>query len=172
MAVIDELGSREDALARLRVVIEDFYSRMVDDVMIGFLFAGKDRARLVEKETEFTARLLGADVPYTGRAIREAHARSPILGGHFERRLQILRDTLEAHRLPFHVQWEWIEHTIRLRPQVTTDRGSECNDIRPPEPEPTLAEMLTQLPDAAPASPRPPSTVKAPPGLVVKLGRR
>ncbi len=171
MAVIDELGPRDEAIARLRVVIEDFYSRLVDDVMIGFLFAGKDRARLIAKETEFTARFLGADLPYTGRTIREAHARSPILGGHFERRLQILRDTLNDHRLPFHVQWEWIEHTLALRPQVTADRGSECSEVRPPPPEPTVADMLTQAPDAAPSGPVPPAAT-APPGLIVKLGRR
>ena len=171
MATIDELGPPGEALARLRVVIEDFYSRLVDDVMIGFLFAGKDRARLIEKETEFTARLLGADVPYTGRAIKEAHARSPILGGHFERRLEILRQTLIDHRLPFHVQWDWIEHTLALRPQVTADRGSECEAVRPTVVEPTVAEMLTQAPDAPPSGPTPPKGV-ARPGLVVKLGRR
>ena len=74
MAVIDELGPRDEAIARLRVVIEDFYSRLVDDVMIGFLFAGKDRARLIAKETEFTARFLGADLPYTGRTITRSNA--------------------------------------------------------------------------------------------------
>jgi hemoglobin len=182
-AVIDELGPRAEALARLRVVIDDFYSRLVDDVMIGFLFAGKDRARLVEKEWEFTARFLGADLPYTGRAIRVAHAHSPILGGHFERRLQILRETLDAHRLPFHVQWTWIEHTLALRSQVTADQGSECSEIRDPPPEPSLAEQLTHAPDE-PARPDEPVAADGPvalgtgrppgktPGLVVKLGKR
>ena len=75
----------------LRRVLEDFYDRVFADTMIGFLFAGKNKQRLVQKEWEMAARMLGADeVAYTGRSIPEAHARSPILGGHFERRLQIL----------------------------------------------------------------------------------
>lgn len=127
--LIDRIG-REP----LRAVIDDFYRRIFDDVMIGFLFAGKDRARLAEKEYEFTARLLGDDVTYTGRTIPEAHARSPILGGHFERRLQILRDTLRDHAVDAAVQQAWIDHTLSLRAQVTKARGSECDHEVPAEP--------------------------------------
>jgi hemoglobin len=112
---------------RLREVIADFYTRLFHDPMIGFLFAGKDRKRLIDKEWEFTAGLLGADVAYTGRPIRAAHARSPILGGHFERRLQILRETLEAHEVDAAVRERWLAHTEALRDQVTRDRGSECD---------------------------------------------
>lgn len=112
---------------RLREVLADFYTRLFHDPMIGFLFAGKDRKRLIDKEWEFTAGLLGADVAYTGRPIRDAHARSPILGGHFERRLQILRETLEAHEVDEAVRERWLGHTAALRSQVTRDRGSECD---------------------------------------------
>jgi hemoglobin len=114
--------------APLRAVIEDFYSRLFGDVMIGFLFEGKDRQRLIDKEYELTARFLGGDVEYTGRTMREAHARSPILGGHFERRLEILRQTLAAHAVDPEVVALWIEHTLALRPQITPDKGSECKD--------------------------------------------
>lgn len=111
---------------RLRAVLDDFYDRVMADVMIGFLFFGKDKTRLVEKEWEFAARLLGADVPYTGKGIRAAHARSPILGGHFERRLQLLRETLADHHVPAEVCSAWIAHTEKLRHLVTSNRGSEC----------------------------------------------
>jgi hemoglobin len=113
---------------RLRAVIEDFYARLFDDVMIGFLFEGKDRQRLIDKEYELTARFLGGGVAYTGRPMREAHARSPILGGHFERRLEILRQTLATHAVDPDVVASWIEHTLALRPQITPDKGSECKD--------------------------------------------
>ncbi|HTJ42168.1 MAG TPA: group 1 truncated hemoglobin [Kofleriaceae bacterium] len=112
---------------KLRAVVDDFYRRIFGDEMIGFLFQGKDRARLADKEYEFTARFLGADLPYTGRSMPEAHARSPILGGHFERRLQILRNTLADHDVDEEVVRAWIDHTISLRAQVTKARGSECD---------------------------------------------
>lgn len=112
---------------RLRAVIEDFYRRVFADVMIGFMFAGKDRARLVDKECEFAAKLLGADVRYTGRSMPEAHARVPITGGHFDRRTQILRDVLAAHDVPADVQAAWLAHVDALRPQLTADQGSDCD---------------------------------------------
>src|SRR5262245_50621860 len=133
--------------AKLRAVLADFYDRIFVDVMIGFLFEGKDRARLIDKEYELTARLLGADVAYTGRPMREAHAKSPIFGGHFERRLELLRQTMADHDVDPEVREAWIEHTVALRPQITADRGSECED--------TSVAAPTQSP--------------APP---VKLGRR
>jgi hemoglobin len=138
--LIDNIGPE-----RLRAVIEDFYRRIFDDVMIGFLFQGKDRATLADKEWEFTARLLGADVPYTGRSMPEAHKRSPILGGHFERRLQILRDTLRDHGVDADVQQVWIDHTQSLRSQVTRARGAECDHELAPPPAPAPAPAVPPL---------------------------
>ncbi len=111
----------------LRAVITDFYRRVFDDVMIGFLFVGKDRARLIDKEWELAARMLGADVRYTGKSMPEAHRRVPITGGHFDRRVQILRDAIAAHAVPAEVALAWLAHTAALRAQITSDRGSECD---------------------------------------------
>jgi len=118
--------------AKLRAVLADFYDRVFADVMIGFMFAGKDRAHLVEREYELTAKLLGApNITYRGMPMRTAHAKHTIFGGQFERRLQILKETLAAHAVPPDVQRVWLEHTLALRPQVTHDRGSECTDPPP-----------------------------------------
>ena len=128
--------------AKLREVITDFYARIFPDVMIGFMFEGKDRARLIEMEWQLAASILGApDVKYTGKPIREAHQHTPIFGGHFERRLQILRETMRDHGVDPDVQRVWIEHTLALRGQVTSDRGSECAETSvkatpPPAPDP------------------------------------
>ena len=111
---------------KLREVIADFYERITTDVMIGFLFHGKDRQRLIDLEWQFTAKLLGGDVAYTGRPMRKAHAKSPILGGHFDRRLQLLRETLADHDVDSDVQHAWISHTQSLRHTVTADPGTEC----------------------------------------------
>ena len=143
--------------AKLRAVLADFYDRVFADVMIGFLFAGKDRAHLVEREYELTAKLLGAPgVVYRGLPMRTAHARHTIFGGQFERRLQLLKETLADHGVPPEVCQVWLDHTLALRPQITHDRGSECED-----PPPKLA--------IAQPDPPPPSPLPAAP---IKLGRR
>ncbi|HEX4452190.1 MAG TPA: group 1 truncated hemoglobin [Kofleriaceae bacterium] len=124
MTAFDQIGAET-----LRAVLADFYDRVFADVMIGFLFQGKDKARLIQLESELASRMLGAsDVTYTGRPMRVAHAQSPIFGGHFERRLQILRETLRDHDIDPEVQRVWIEHTEALRSQITKDKGSECKD--------------------------------------------
>jgi hemoglobin len=134
--------------AKLREVVTDFYSRIFGDVMIGFLFEGKNRQHLIDREVEFTAGFLGGDMKYTGRPMRVAHAASPIFGGHFERRLQILRETLAAHAVDPDVQRVWIEHTLALRAQITSDKGSECKDTSvetPVRPSPPAPEARIKL---------------------------
>lgn len=112
---------------RLRAMVVDFYDRVFADVMIGFLFAGKDRAQLVQREWELAARMLGGDVAYTGRPIREAHRRVPILGGHFDRRLELWRQAMVDHALPAEAQEVLLRHNRALRSQVTADPTSDCN---------------------------------------------
>ena len=113
MTLFDRVGGDT-----LRAVITDFYDRVFDDTMIGYLFVGKDKQRLIDKEWELAARFLGADVRYTGKPIREVHTSVRILSGHFDRRLQILKDTLEDHGVDREVRDSWIEHTLALREQV------------------------------------------------------
>ncbi len=123
-ALFDRIGA-----AALRAVVTDFYARIFPDVMIGFMFQGKDRQHLIDREYELTAALLGAPgVTYTGRPMRTAHAQHTIFGGQFERRLQILRETLADHQVDPEVQRAWIDHQLSLRSQITRDQGSECKD--------------------------------------------
>lgn len=107
---------------KLRRVLEDFYERLFADLMIGFLFAGKDKERLIQKELELVSEFLGGDLRYSGRPMRAAHEKLPILGGHYHRRLQILRETMADHELPKEVQEQWLAHTESLKDQVLRSR--------------------------------------------------
>lgn len=133
-ALFAEVGAE-----RLRAMVVDFYDRVFADVMIGFLFAGKDRARLVEREYELAARMLGGDVAYAGRPLHEAHRHVPILGGHFDRRLQIWKDAMVAAGIPAAAQAVLIEHNVALRSQVTRDPTSDCNHTQVGGPPPVGA---------------------------------
>jgi hemoglobin len=137
----------------LRAVVTEFYRRVFDDVMIGFMFHGKDRQHLIDREYELTAALLGASgITYRGRPMRTAHAAHSIFGGQFERRLQILRETLRDHAVDPDVQRAWLDHQLSLRSQITRDRGSECDG-----PAAAAAPRLTFAPD---------------PDRPIKLGRK
>jgi truncated hemoglobin YjbI len=142
--LFDQIGE-----SRLRAVLADFYDRVFGDVMIGFMFEGKDKTRLVDKEYELIAALLGADVKYTGRPMRAAHAAHTIFGGHFERRMQLLRNVFADQVVPPEIAKAWLDHAESLRSQITRDKGSECSDT---------ASTLRQAP--------------APTEGTIKLGRR
>ena len=124
----DDLFALAGGLEGLRAVLTTFYDEVFDDVMIGFLFWNTDKARLIDKEVEFAAKMLGAaSVQYTGKPLRKAHAAHRILGGHFDRRTQILREAMAAHDLPEAVREHWIEHTMALRVLITADSDSLCS---------------------------------------------
>jgi hemoglobin len=114
----------------LRQIIDRFVDRVFADVMIGFLFRNARKERVKQKEYEHAAEHLGAGSRYTGRALDEAHRAHPIMGGQFNRRLIILKETLEAFHVPEHVKQHWLAHTESLRPLITADTGQECDPDR------------------------------------------
>jgi hemoglobin len=124
--LFEDLGSEP----MLRQIIDRFVDRVFDDVMIGFFFRNARRERVKQKEYEFAAQHLGADVEYTGRPLDEAHRAHPIMGGQFARRLTILKETLDAAGVPEHVKQHWLAHTEAMRPLVTADVGRECDPDR------------------------------------------
>ncbi|MGF1511022.1 MAG: group 1 truncated hemoglobin [Myxococcota bacterium] len=143
MSVFEELGGTPSVYP----IIRDFVERMRNDVMIGFFFWNIDAERLVQREFEFTARFLGADVPYSGRPIRAAHGSHPIMGGHFDRRRKILEETLIDHGVPEAHREQWLTHVDRLRSAVTKDARGECVAVDPAESRsPGLEEATNRRP--------------------------
>lgn len=121
----DELGGEE----KLRQIIDAFLDRVFADFMIGFFFRAADRNRIKEMEYQHAAQFLGAAVKYQGRPLDLAHAKHPIMGGHFARRRQILKETLEAYEVPWFIQEAWLKHTDSLRPLITPEADSDCDPI-------------------------------------------
>jgi truncated hemoglobin YjbI len=110
----------------LRSIIRTFVQRMFSDPMIGFLFRQASQERVADKEYELAAQHLGGGVVYSGRPLAEVHAVHSIQGGQFDRRLQILRRTLEESGAPSAVIEHWLEYTERLRSLVLGD-DAECS---------------------------------------------
>ena len=126
-SLFDQAGGTPAILA----TVTTFYDAVFDDIMIGYLFARSDKARLIEKEVELASRMLGArEIVYTGRPLQEAHARHRIFGGQFDRRLQLLREAMVTHQLPDAVQEAWVTHTQALRHLITDDTDSNCSHAR------------------------------------------
>jgi hemoglobin len=126
--LFEQLGGE----AKLAAIIDAFMNRVFEDRMIGFFFRNADKNRIKALEYQLAAEFLGAPVEYRGRPLHHAHAKHPIMGGHFARRRQILKETLESHRVPEHIKQAWLEHTEALRRLITDQAGSSCDPIAPP----------------------------------------
>ncbi|MDH3623455.1 MAG: group 1 truncated hemoglobin [Myxococcales bacterium] len=124
MSPFEELGGEP----KLRAIVDDFIDRCFDDVMIGFLFARADRDRIKRFEYQHAAKALGAQIEYEGRPLDDAHRPHRILGGQFDRRKQILKETLHDHAVSKGVVEAWISHQDRLRHLITRDPDSNCQD--------------------------------------------
>jgi len=122
MSLFEQLGAEP----KLRAIVDDFVDRCFDDVMIGFLFTRAERSRIKRFEYEHAAKHLGAPVEYGGRALDEAHRAHRIFGGQFDRRRQILIETLRDHDAPQEVLDAWIAHQDSLRALITKDSDSNC----------------------------------------------
>ncbi len=93
MTDYERIGGAEGLIA----IFEDFVPMVFEDFIIGFLFEGKDRRRVLSKEIELAAAHLGGPQNYTGRPLDRAHKPLPINRGHFRRRMALLRKVLVAH---------------------------------------------------------------------------
>jgi hemoglobin len=126
--VAETLYERLGGERELRAVIDDFVDRVFGDLMIGFFFANADKDRIKQFEFQHASALLGGPATYQGRPLRQAHAAHPIRGGHFARRMQLLRQVLAAHGVPADVSEHWLAHDQALLGQITGDALGECND--------------------------------------------
>jgi hemoglobin len=117
----DEQQSAFERIGRepgLRAIIDDFIDRVFDDVLIGFFFRNASKDRVKKFEYQHASEFLGGPDVYAGRPLRALHENHPIMGGHFSRRLTILRQVLAAHGVPEDIAAAWLEHNAALRGEV------------------------------------------------------
>ena len=92
---IDSIGGE----AVLRQMVQSFVDRVASDMIIGFMFEGRDLNRIVAHEYEWASGHFQSGIKYTGRPIGEVHRPLKINGGHFRRRIAILRTVLQEYGL-------------------------------------------------------------------------
>ena len=108
----------------MHALMERFVATCFDDFIIGFMFIGKDRARILRHEVEHATRGLGGGGAYTGRPLRTAHAPLQINQGHFRRRLALLRSILLDEGVDADLVERWIARDAKLIGLITN--GRDC----------------------------------------------
>jgi hemoglobin len=116
---LKKLYERAGGEQGLAEILRDFYARMSRDVLVGFFFDGKDVDKIALTQKAFLMRAFGAAPSYAGKAPADAHADlAPILRGHFDRRLQILEETLRDHGLSDEDIRTWVGFENAFRDQI------------------------------------------------------
>lgn len=115
--IIRSLGTdSEHQVAKLNSILEDFYQRMHDDLMIGYFFTGKDLKHIAHQQGQFLLNAAGMIPKFEGKGPHSAHTElPPIWEGHFDRRLVILRETLKAQNIKAHIIELWISFESSFR---------------------------------------------------------
>jgi len=118
----------------IAAVIASLYDQLFEDPIVGFLFAGKDKKHIVEEQVLLTCSFLGGPQRYRGKPLPEAHAKLPLLPGHFDRRHRLLEQTLRAHAIPESVREAWLAIDEGLRSSVLAAGESARGLTRDPGP--------------------------------------
>jgi truncated hemoglobin YjbI len=112
----DNLGE-----GRLRDILREFYQRMSKDVLIGYFFDGKDIQNIADQQFAFLLLAMGVRKTYDGKLPTHAHLNlPPIYVGHFDRRLTLLRKTLEDAGLKEEEINAWVDFEDAFRNVVIT----------------------------------------------------
>jgi truncated hemoglobin YjbI len=105
----------------LKEILLDFYQRMADDIFIGFFFAGKDVRAISSKQADFLLYAMGEQPQFHGKHPSDAHlGMPPILKGHFDRRILILKETLQVHQLEIEDIRTWVEFEQAFEDVIVT----------------------------------------------------
>lgn len=113
-----DIGSQTQ---KLNSILEDFYQRMEQDVMLAYFFTGKDLKHIAHQQAQFLLNAAGFIERFDGKGPASAHvALPPILEGHFDRRLVLLRETLQTHQLETPMVELWVSFEATFRNIVVT----------------------------------------------------
>lgn len=110
-AAFDAFGGK----AGIDRVATDFVTRMEQDAKIGAFFKDSNPERLRKMLAEQFCAELSGPCTYTGQTMQQSHARFEIRREHFNRLVEILQDTMNAHSVPF---WAQNRLLARLAPMA------------------------------------------------------
>ena len=110
------LVSRVGGVDAVRRILQRFYEKLAADPMVGFHFAGRDLASIVEGQLGFLLKAFGESVERAGQHPSVAHRDlAPILRGQFDRRLVLLRETLIEEGVSDEDRKAWVDIERSMR---------------------------------------------------------
>lgn len=91
------LFERLGGFARVRLMVADFYERVLESERLAPFFHGVNTSRLVDHQTRFISAIMGGPASFTDEQIARAHRSLGISREDFSEMAELLQETLEDH---------------------------------------------------------------------------
>jgi hemoglobin len=89
------LFERMGGFARVRLIVADFYERVLESERLARYFDGIDMRRQIDHQTKFISSIMGGPASFTNEQIARSHARLDVTADDFEEIRALIRETLE-----------------------------------------------------------------------------
>lgn len=125
------LFERMGGFARVRLIVSDFYDRVLASERLAVYFAGSDMRRLVDHQTKMVAAMMGGPAGFTDEHLERAHGHLDIDPADYDEIVELLQESLEdagfedrdVERVLAHVGA--VRDRIVRRPAAAADRAAE-----------------------------------------------
>jgi hemoglobin len=81
--------------ARVRLIVSDFYDRLLESDRLAPFFAHVDMRRLIDHQTKFISAVMGGPAAFSDEQMKRVHLPLDITNDDFDEMVEILTDTLE-----------------------------------------------------------------------------
>ncbi len=94
------LFDRVGGFSQVRLIISEFYDRILDSEVLRHYFENVDVRRMIDHQTKFVSALMGGPASYSNEHLARAHMHLNISPGEYDEMAEIFRETLEDFEVP------------------------------------------------------------------------
>jgi hemoglobin len=109
---------RVGGFARVRLMVSDFYEKVLDSPVLLPYFRSVDMRRLIDHQTRFFAAVMGGPASFTDEQLARSHHRLRVTDEAFDELVALFQETLEDHGLDDPDVGRLVAHIEALRPRV------------------------------------------------------
>lgn len=120
----ETMFERVGGFARVRLLVSDFYDKVLESERLGRYFETIDMRRLVDHQTKFLAAVMGGPASFSDAQLTRSHTHLGITDEEFDEMAELLEETLEDGGLADADVERLIAHVESLRKFVTSSNGT------------------------------------------------
>jgi len=109
---------RVGGFARVRLMVSDFYEKVLDSPILIPYFEEVDMRRLIDHQTRFFAAVMGGPASFSDEQLARTHHRLRVTDVAFDEMATLFQETLEDHGLDDREVSRLVAHIQALRPRV------------------------------------------------------